>query len=189
MMLRKNEENIIGHLAWKSRWQLWSQTPPLSLLVHTSSTQLPPRHTINVKPHTQRHSPICWSDTCYSWKESEQQLVYNSSTLYCKALQKVHTHLSSIQSQSKRGVDEPWNLRAGGQSIILMNFPMERVSKSPQETQNEQLQSQSSSWWARMILCNVTSQRVKVSCSIQTQNLKQNEKGMCVNDFIQILAS
>ena len=113
--------------------------------------------------------------------ERKGKTVYESATLYWKAILKIHTHLSCTQSQSKRGIGEPWNRREGGQSIILMNFPIERVSKSPQEIQNEQSQSQSSSWWARIILCNVTSQRVKISCNIQTQNLKQNDNGLCIN--------
>ena len=74
-----------------------------------------------------------------------EMTVKDCATLYCKAICKIHTNLSSIQSQSKRGVDEPWKRREGGQSIILMNFPIERVSQSPQETQKEQSQSQASS--------------------------------------------
>ena len=58
-------------------------------------------------------------------------------------------------------------------SFILMNFPIESVSKSPQDKQNEQSHSQSSSWWAKISLCKVESQRVKISCSMHTQNLKQ----------------
>ena len=78
-------------------------------------------------------------------------------------------YLSSMQSQSKSGVEEPWNRSDGGHSIILINFPIESVSKSPQDKQNEQSQSQSSSWWAKISLCKVESQRVKISCSMHTQ--------------------
>ena len=35
--------------------------------------------------------------------------------------------------QRARGIHDPWNRREEGHSIILMNFPMDSVSKSPQE--------------------------------------------------------
>ena len=93
-----------------------------------------------------------------------------------KTSRKTHTYLSSMQSQSKSGVEEPWNRSDGGHSIILINFPIESVSKSPQDKQNEQSHSQSSSWWAKISLCKVESQRVKISCSMHTQNLTRMSK-------------
>ena len=76
-----------------------------------------------------------------------------------------HTLTCPMQSQSKSGVEEPLNRSDGGHSIILINFPIESVSKSPQDKQNEQSHSQSSSWWAKISLCKVESQRVKISAA------------------------
>ena len=108
--------------------------------------------------------------------EQNRNNMFSNWNIGVKTSLKTHTYLSSMQSQSKSGVEEPWNRSDGGHSIILINFPIESVSKSPQDKQNEQSHSQSSSWWAKISLCKVESHRVKISCSMHTQNLTRKSK-------------
>ena len=86
-----------------------------------------------------------------------------------------HTILLSTQFQSKRGMEEPWKRREGGHSIRRMKPPIERESRSPHEIQKPQSHSQFSSWWERIILCNVVSHLVICSCSIHIQNLEHSK--------------
>ena len=129
--------------------------------------------------HSKRLSNLLEWQNWQLFQKNRTTLVVCKS--YVKPTNQRCTHLSSIQSQSKRGMEEPWKRREDGHNIRLINFPMESVSKSPQDTQNEHSQSHPSSWWAKMILCNATSQRENCSWSIQMQNLEErSRKSDCI---------
>ena len=64
----------------------------------------------------------------------------------CKAQMNVRVkkkRVTYLSFQSNSGIDEPLNRRDGGHNISRIKVPIDKLSRSPQEAQKPQSQSQS----------------------------------------------
>ena len=149
----------MSHFAWLSQYQHWKQIVWLDQPVHTSSIQPLPCHTTNKILDTQKNSQAYLSDRDCNYPAAKTGNT-KCRWVWMKITNKIHTgkkhtYLSSIQCQSKGGIEDPWKRRDGRHNMRCIKPPVERVLRSPHEAENPQSHSQFSSWCARKILCNL----------------------------------